>query len=505
MFPRLAPIALIALLASAPAAQGQETVELVVGRSHPVQTDFPVRGAALTDPAVAEVQVLEPRLVLLSGKAPGTTDLLLWAEDGRSRQLLVSVGADTARIAAELGALLPGSELDFSSRSGATLVSGRLASAEQARVLAEYFTVRELPWVNAASVAGGQQVAVQVRLAEVSRNGLREMGLNVLKAGESFFGGSVIGNSVGGPINPVSIGAAGGATALGNVPFEFTSAVTVSPSVTLFGGFPKADIEYFVQALAENDYLRLLAEPNLVALSGEEARFLAGGEFPIPVVQGSSTGGTSVTIEWKQFGVSLRFLPVVLGDGAIRLRMFTEVSELSDVGAVELQGFEVPSVVTRNAESTLELHSGQTFALAGLLSQQTSARVSRVPGLGDLPVLGALFRSTRYRSGETELLMLVTTTLVEPLSAGELPALPGEEHVVPSDWELYVGGVIEGEGALVPQAGAAADWMRSLGLASLAGPGGWARHGQGPAASRARPAAPPLAQAGGEAAGAAQP
>jgi pilus assembly protein CpaC len=470
-----------------PASEPDETISLQAGRSQHLTSTWPVKGAALTDPEVADVQVLAPQLVLVAGRAPGATDVLLWGDGDAVRRVRVEVSLDLDGVRADLAALLPGAEVALESRAGTTVVTGRLARAEQAQSLHAYFTARDVPWVDATSVAGAQQVSVQVRLAEVSRTGLRELGVNILKTGEHFFGGSVIGSSSGGPIQPISIGVAAGGTALGNSPFEFTSTLGVSPGVTLFGGFPKADMEYFIQALAENEYLRLLAEPNLVALSGEEARFLAGGEFPIPVVQGGGTsGGTSVTIEYKEFGVSLRFKPVVLGDGAIRLRVFTEVSELSDVGAVEIEGFSVPSVVTRNAETTVEMRSGQTFAMAGLLSRQTNGRVSKVPGLGDLPVLGPLFRSTRYTSGETELVLLVTTSLVEPLSVTGLPALPGEEHQPPSDWELFYEGSLEGQ-PLEAAAGDSADWMRAAGLARLLGPGGWVRHGSGPVASRAQP------------------
>jgi pilus assembly protein CpaC len=241
-------------------------------------------------------------------------------------------------------------------------------------------------------------------------------------------------------------------------------------------------------------YLPNLADPNHTAVAGEDARPPAGGEFPIPVVQGGGTsGGTSVTIEYKQFGVSLRFKPLVLGDGTIRLRIFSEVSDLSDQGAVEIQGFSVPAVVTRNAETTVEMKSGQTFALAGLLSRRANGRTSQIPGLGDLPILGTLFRSTRYSSGETEMLLLATTSLVEPLSASEIPTLPGEDKDHPGDWALFFNGELESD-RIAPPEDSGSDWMRATGLAGIAGAGGWSRHGQSAAASRAQPST--LAQAG---------
>jgi len=458
---------------------------LFVGRSERLDSEWPVKGAALTDPNVADVQVLTPNLVLVSGKAPGSTDLLLWGESGQTGQVRIEVNVDTARLQADLGAMFPGAALAVGSSENVTVVSGTIPRAEQGEQLRTYLEARKLPFLDQTILAGVQQVQVQVRIAEVSRTGLRELGLNVLKGGEKFFGGLVVGPSSGGPINPVSIGAAAGATALGNIPFEFTQTANVAPGVTLFAGFPKADVEYFLQALAENEFLRILAEPNLVALSGEEARFLAGGEFPIPVVQGGgTTGGTSVTIEYKKFGVSLNFRPVVLGDGAIRLQVFSEVSDLSDIGAVEIQGFQVPSLVTRNAQTTVTLKSGQTFAMAGLLSQTTRARTSSVPGLGDLPVLGALFRSVRYNSGETELMLLVTTSLVEPMSSVRLPALPGQLHMPPSDWQLYAFGALEGEPVAAPED---TGWLKDLGLDQLRGPGAWSSHDQVPATSTARP------------------
>jgi pilus assembly protein CpaC len=478
------------------AARAQDDVKLSSGHSEHIKADWPVKGAALTDPTIADVQVLEPRLVLVSGKAAGVTDLLLWGENGETRTLRVEVTQDLSTVESDLANLVPGAQLSIESHGGTTIVSGRLLRAEQVQSLHTYFDARKLPWVDATSVAGPQQVSVQVRLAEVSRTGLRQLGMNVLKGGSSFFGGLTTGSSNGGPIQPISIGAGLGATALGDVPFTFTAPVVVSPGVSLFAGFPKADLEYFLQALSENEYLRILAEPNLVALSGEEARFLAGGEFPIPVVQGGGTsGGTSVTIEYKQFGVSLRFKPMVLGDGTIRLRVFSEVSDLSDQGAVEIQGFQVPAIVTRNAETTIEVKSGQTFALAGLLSHRVNGRVSQIPGLGDLPILGTLFRSTRYTSGETELLLLATTSLVEPLSTNELPPLPGENQVEPNDWELFFDGKMETD-RIAPPKDSGSDWMRAQGLADLAGPGGWTRHGQAAAESRARPEELALAGSG---------
>jgi pilus assembly protein CpaC len=266
----------------------------------------------------------------------------------------------------------------------------------------------------------------------------------------------------------------------------------------MFTGIPDANLQIFFQALAENQYLRVLAEPNLVAMSGEEANFLAGGEFPIPVVQGT-TQNTSITIEYREFGVRLHFHPIVLGDGTIRLMVEQELSNLTDVGAVEIQGFRVPALNTRRAQTTLELKSGQTFAVAGLLNRTNDARRSSIPLLGDIPVLGVLFRSVRYQSGETELAVLVTPSIVQPVSAKTPVPGPGADYTMPGDWEFYVRGEIEGATPWKPLPPATA--ITDLGLEKLHGPGAWADYERGMAKSQAtlRPSPAPRADTGSDA------
>jgi pilus assembly protein CpaC len=255
----------------------------------------------------------------------------------------------------------------------------------------------------------------------------------------------------------------------------------------MFFGIPSADFEAYLQALSENRYVRLLAEPNLVAVSGEQATFLVGGEFPVPVVQNAQVGGGNyVTIVYKDFGVRLNFRPQVLGGGRIRLEVSPEVSELSEVGAVRQNGFTIPGVVTRRSSTTVELGTGQSFAMAGLLRSKDQARVSRVPVLGDLPMLGPLFRSVRYEQDQTELVVMVTADLVDPLDDGFDRPVPGDLHVAPSDWEFFAQGVFHGQSAV----GGPSARLRELGLEGLKGPGAWRRAEDArlPAADAARPA-----------------
>lgn len=473
-------------------AQGQAApkeprlIQLVLGRSATVELTWPAKGVSITEPGIGDVQVLSPQLLLFSGRAPGSTDALAWGENGQSMAFQVEVVADISKIKSDLSSLMEGSDLTVTQTQKAMIVQGRLARAEQANHLRAYMDALGLKYVDLTYLPGVQQVQVKVRFAEVSRTAFRSLGVNAFRTGSDFFFGSNIGG-----LASTSIGPPQGATALGNTPFVFTQASTVSPAVTLFAGFPRSDLELFFQALAENQFLRILSEPNLVALSGEEASFLAGGEFPIPSVQGGGGAGlatgNAVTIEFKEFGVGLRFRPVVLGDGTIRLQVNSEVSELSDVGGIQISGFQIPSIITRRASTTLEMSSGQTFAMAGLLSENVNSQASRVPFLGSLPLIGTLFRSVRYRAGETELLVLVSASLVEPLSQITMPTMPGKEQQVPSDWQLYGEGRLEG-GSHPSEAGSSGNWVQSQGFNQLRGPGAWAVHDHGPARSEARTA-----------------
>jgi len=504
--PLLAPFAMVLLVglatlvpaavAGEPKATGapEKTLAIYLHQSEVLDTPWPVKRVSVTQPAVADVKVLTPRQMLVQGKANGSTDLIIWSEDEQVLRYRVDVTVDMRRLAEQLKALFPTANLDLSESQGNVIVRGALDTADHAAELHRFFEVSGIRYVDLARLAGIQQVMIKVRVAEVSRSALRVLGINAFGTGHDFFGGSTIAPSGGTAINPISIGVPDGAPATAGrpfqLPFQFIGDTGVGQSVTLFAGFPTINLEVFLQALAENQYLRVLAEPTLVALSGEEASFLAGGEYPIPVVQGASVGGAAaISVEYRQFGVRLKFRPIVLGDGGIQLRVEPEVSQLSSSGAVEIQGFQIPALTTRRAETTLRLQSGQTFAMAGLISHAVSARVSRVPGLGDIPVLGALFRSVRYQNDETELVVLVTATLVEPQSLASMPPLPGEAHVPPNDWELYAEGRIEGKTAGRLSADDAAR-LKAMGLDRLVGPGAWATYEQEPAPSRATPAPP---------------
>ena len=457
-------------------AQVERSIPMYVGESRLIDAPWPVKRVSVNNPAVADVDVISPQQVQLQGIGPGITDLTLWSEDDRIWRARVEVELDLRKLQGQLNKLFPAANLQLSQVGEVIAVSGSFARAEEAMHLRSFLTSSKLNYLDMTSIAGLQQVQLRVRVAEVSRNALRSLNVNAFWDQGRFFGGNQLGGS-GGPFTPMSGGIPDGSTlGAGRLPFQVTEGnISVPPTAQLFAGFPNSDLEIFINALAENQYLRTLAEPTLIAASGESATFLAGGEVPIPVsdVQG---GNTQISIEYREYGIRLAFKPFVLGGGTIRLSVTPEVSELTDVGAITVLGSRIPALRTRRVNSTFEMQSGQTFAIAGLIERSTNAQNSRIPGLGDLPVLGAMFRSVRYQTSETELMVLVTASLVEPQSVRmEDVPYPGMMHKKPGPWRFYVEGQLEAKHprTLTP---AQQDRLSNLGLNKLNGPGAWASY-----------------------------
>jgi pilus assembly protein CpaC len=376
-------------------------------------------------------------------------------------------GCDTAGLEMQLKQFF-GVDLKAEDIGGTIALRGNMPNVGTAVQVRNFMTSTGLRWVDVTRIAGIQQVQLKVRIAEASRTALRELAAGAIIGGNSVFGG--VQSPGGTPFQPVNIQPTPGAP-VGDPRFMYGNN-PVTSATTLFAGVTGADLEVYLQALSENRYIRLLAEPNLVAVSGESATFLVGGEFPIPIVQGSVVGGGStITIEYKEFGIRLNFRPEVLGDGRIRLEVAPEVSELSQIGALNQNGFTIPSLVTRRSSTTVELNSGQSFATAGLLRTLEQGTVARVPVLGDIPVFGALFRSVRYEQAQTELVIMVTANLVEPLYDGMDRPMPGDLHEAPNDWELFMNGQTAGAVAI----GSPMARLKSLGLEGIRGPGAWRR------------------------------
>ena len=282
---------------------------------------------------------------------------------------------------------------------------------------------------NFTEIAGGQQVNLQIRFAEIDRSAVRNLGVN--------FGGvdgiSTFGNNIG-QVSPLGF--------IQTSPTQLGLGVpTPNSGVTLFGtgAFGRTSFAYFVQALEENGLVRMLAEPNVIAINGQEASFIAGGEFPVPVSQGGGTGaGAAVTVQYQEYGVRLNFTPLVEGNGMIRLKVAPEVSSLDYSNAVRSNGFLIPGLTKRKVSTTVELADGQSFALAGLMNDTMSATTDAVPILGDVPVIGMLFRSTKYQRQQTELVVMVTPHVVAPTDPDTTAALPGEHWRFPTDAGAYL-------------------------------------------------------------------
>lgn len=403
-------------------------INLAANKSVVVTTTVPYKRVNIAQSEVVDFNTIGDKTILLTAKRAGTTQLIIWDDAERSEIVDVTVTLDTSALADEMRAMFPDSKIEItSSGAGTVALRGRAKNLEEAEQMVQLAAPHAPRVMNFIEVAGGQQVMLQVRFAEVSRSATNALGVNFgYTDGNSFAGSNV------GQVSPLGIQ---------EFQDESIDLGVTSPTgaVSLFGraSLGNTELGYFISALRQNNLLRVLAEPNLIAISGEEAEFLAGGEFPVPVPQAGTGGESTITIEYRDFGVKLKFLPVVLGDGRIRLKVSPEVSDLDFTSAVRIAGTQVPGLRKRNLTTTIELHEGQTFAVAGLLDSSVSASKDVTPMLGDLPIIGALFRSVRYLRRETELVVLVTPHLVEAMNPDQVPAAPGENWRHPTEAELF--------------------------------------------------------------------
>jgi len=401
-------------------------IKLVVNRSQLLTTKTPYKRVNVSQAEIADVNTISPNSLLVTAKKPGTTQLILWDDNDKAQVIEVLVDFDLVTLNEQFKTSFPDAKIEATAANGSIMLKGRapnLIVADQAGALAAPYGGASGKVLNFLEVAGGQQVMLAVRFAEVSRTAASSMGFHMSATDGNFQFGAGTGERPS-PVNGLATGAAD---------------TTIPTSATVFGaaGIGNTRFDLFIEALRSNSLLRVLAEPNLTAISGQEASFLAGGEFPIPVPQSSSGGGTTITIEYKSFGVALKFVPVVLGDGKIRLKVAPEVSDLDFTNAVTLQGFRIPAITKRNLNTTVEIKQGQTLALAGLLNSRILTSSDVTPILGDIPVLGALFRSTRYQRQETELVVLVTPKLVGGMNPDAVPSIPGEKWRTPTEADLF--------------------------------------------------------------------
>jgi pilus assembly protein CpaC len=404
----MATTAVTAQGTQAPGAAAQEgefpKIPLTTGRSTVISTEFDVTRIAITNPAIADAVVVQPREILIDGKAPGTVSLIVWGAGSRS-QYDVVVEQPVTSLEQQIHLLFPGEDVTVSTSEGATVLSGRVSNTNVMLRIGEIAaaSMPKAQLINLLQVPGGsesQQVMLQVRFAEVNRRVLSEAGLGIFVSRARFLARST--------------------TQQFPAPDFEADQIVFSDFLNLFFFDRQEGIGGVLRALEQTGAFQSLAEPNLIAYNNQEASFLAGGEIPVPVVQGNQGG---VTILFKEFGIRLNFTPTIAGD-VIRLKVRPEVSTLDFANGVSLGGFRVPALTTRRAETVAELRDGQSFAIAGLLDNISQTDSAAIPILSKLPIIGNLFKSRAKRAEQTELMVLITPRLVRALDPDEVPPLP---------------------------------------------------------------------------------
>lgn len=395
-------------------------LRLPIGRSQIINSPVALEQVVIGAPEVADIRLLSAGRVLILGIKPGRTNLVFRQKGGDLVALMdVVVGYDLNGIKQKVFDVMPAEKrLQVRDSNDKLILAGEVSSAyamDMALNVARSYVPAEKV-VNLMQVSGGSQVMLEVRIAEVARDSLKELGVetSITDAGGDF------------QLIPIP--------AMTNTPFGTMDWTPNDPGML-------DALSFRLQALEKKGLAKTLAEPNLVALSGQEANFLAGGEIPIPVFQSGATGG-GITVEYKEFGVGLRFTPTVLDASKINLKLLSEVSALGS-NTVSFGSGNLPSITTRRAGTTVELADGQSFAIAGLMQSDQTNAIKQLPILGNIPVLGALFRSTNYQRNETELVVVVTARLVKPTTADRL-ALPTDVFTPPGDLDQYLLGRLEG-------------------------------------------------------------
>lgn len=405
------------------------TLEVPENKSEVVTSDRPISKALIGSSDIADVLPISNRSVYVLGKKTGTTSLTLYDASNRVIAVMdVSVGPDVEGLRGQLADLVPDQKIDARLSNGYVVLTGLVndpGAADRAAQLAKAFAGEKV--INMISVGSSQQVMLEVKFVEVDRQMGEQLGV------------SGLGSSLGGSFS----GALGSGSSLRN------GVLSTGAIADRFGIFSKAfrigntQITGVLDAMETRGLAKTLAEPTLIALSGEKASFLAGGEFPIPVSQSSGGGGVAnnITIQFKAFGVSLAFTPTVLGDKVISMIIEPEVSSIDPTASVSVNGLVVPGLQTRRASTTVELRDGESFAIAGLIRRDFQTTVKQLPLLGSIPILGALFRSSSFKKGETELLIVVTPRLVQPLRPDQV-RLPTDRIADPKPIDV----LIDGEG-----------------------------------------------------------
>jgi pilus assembly protein CpaC len=408
-------------------------LELVVGKSLIVKSPSPVKRVSVAAPEIADFILISPQEIYITGKAAGVTNLTLWQNKKVRAIYDLEVTYDVSRLKQKIHAVLPDeAKVRVIAAHDSVTLSGTVSSAanlSQIMALAQAFVPKE-KIVNLMEVGGVHQVMLEVRVAEMSRSLGKRLGINFAYTRGGDFGVSTLAGLT-------QVVSPDDATLL-----QPPLGLLVSPAVNALFRFSSGDATWsgFIDALKEDGLVKVLAEPTLLALSGQQASFLAGGEFPVPVPQRFET----ITIEYKRFGAELYFTPTVLSENKISINVTPSVSELDFTTAVAFGGFVVPGLRKRSASTVVELADGQSFAIAGLISETVRDSIQKFPLLGDIPILGVLFRSREFQRNETELIIVVTPHLVKPLDMAK-QTLPTDYYIEPDDIEFYLLGSMEGK------------------------------------------------------------
>ena len=407
-----------------PAAAGSslpQTLHLLVNRSLVITSPVRITRLSVANPDIAEAIVISPYQVLVNGKTPGAVTMILWGENGESQTFDLYVDVDVMALSQKIHEVFPSEHVRIEASKNVVMLTGQASSADVADriyrlVSAEVPKVISLIQVPTAPSEG--QILLAVKFAELDLNFSRQWGFNFFSLpGSTTRTLGVVQTQQFGPIGASALPSASGGTS--------SATLTTSDIMNLFIFRPDINMGITIKALEQNSLLQILAEPNLLTETGKEASFLAGGEFPFPVIQGGAAGSVpTVTIQFKQFGVRLNFTPTLTADGKIDLKVSPEVSTLDFNNAVQLQGFLIPAISTRRVSTEMLLKDGETFAIAGLMDNRVQNILNKVPWLGDVPILGKLFQSWSHTKSHSELLVLVTPHIVKPYGPGQAPSGP---------------------------------------------------------------------------------
>ena len=398
-----APAAIVASFTQSSAAT--DPLHIIVGRSIFLDTADRVKRVYVANPVVLDSYTANPHEIVLTAKAPGTSSVILWDEMGRTQSYLVSSDVDVEDLALSLKRAMPAEDVQVHSRESHIVLAGTVSSdakSEAATKLALLYSkdVTNSLAVNRALI---KQVKLKVRIVEVDRSKQAQFGFNFFSQGGSLISATTTQQFPSNPTyTPPTTSAPG--------------TLTVSDALNFLLFSSKLNVGAALKDLENKQVLQILAEPTITTLSGEKANFLAGGEFPFPVIQGSSGGLTSITIQFRSYGVKVEFTPIVNADGTIELKVAPEVSALDYTNAVTISGYTIPALSTRKVDTQVTLNSGQSFAISGLLDKRTTDLYANTPGISNVPILGLLFRSKGVTHSNTELVVVVTPEIVEPLT-----------------------------------------------------------------------------------------